>query len=67
MIYTNQATETAEMKEKREMWALKLTPTEKRQLIELADLDGINMSAEVRMLIKRSHSQRIKTGPNSGA
>ena len=49
------------MKEKREMWAFKLTPTEKGQLANLSELDGVSMAAVVRGLIKRSHAARVKT------
>ena len=47
-------------RQKREMWALKLSADEKQKLRELADKNGVNMSAMVRLLINRSHDRSKK-------
>jgi hypothetical protein len=46
--------------EPREMWALKMSKKEKDMLRELAAREGVNMSAMVRALIRRSYERRVK-------
>jgi len=48
------------MKDSREMWALRLTPEEKRQLKIIAKQEGVTMSAMVRLLVRRSYERRAK-------
>jgi hypothetical protein len=38
---------------------LKLTPEEDGMLRELATLDGMSASDQVRMLVRRSHAERV--------
>ena len=47
------------MKDKRDLWALRLSTEEKQKLIDLAHKEGVTKSAMVRLLINRSH-RRIK-------
>ena len=45
-------------KDKRDMWALRLTTEEKAMLKHLADLEGVSMSGMFRMLVRRSYDRR---------
>jgi hypothetical protein len=44
----------------REMWALKLSKEEKTMLAELSKMEGVSMSAMVRLLVRRSYERRAK-------
>jgi len=48
------------MQDERFMWAIRLSAAEKEQLKALANLDGVTMSAMVRLLIRRSYDRKIK-------
>lgn len=39
---------------------LRVTPQEREQLAELAQLEGVSMSDVVRMLFKRAHADRVR-------